>query len=111
MSDAGTCLGFLTAALFATGAEPAQLAKPEIAGSIPDDTAALVWQAAESLYTLSSGSGTSRWVTSSSSYHRAGSASRCWPSRSDLGGRWPSRLAATAAEKRVNIPARNAGAD
>src|SRR5262249_34155201 len=48
----GTCLGFLTAALFATGAEPAQLA--EIAGSIPDDTAALVWQAAESLYTLGS---------------------------------------------------------
>jgi hypothetical protein len=50
----GTCLGFLTAALFATGAEPAQLVKPEIAGSIPDDTAALVWQAAESLYTLGS---------------------------------------------------------
>jgi hypothetical protein len=50
----GTCLGFLTAALFATGAEPAQLAKPEIAGSIPDDNAALIWQAAESLYTLGS---------------------------------------------------------
>jgi hypothetical protein len=45
----GTCLGFLTAALFASGAEPAQFAKPEIAGPIPDDTAALVWQAAESL--------------------------------------------------------------
>ena len=50
----GTCLGFLTAALFATGAEPAPLAKPEIADSIPDDTAALVWQAAESLYTFGS---------------------------------------------------------
>ena len=50
----GTCLGFLTAALFATGAEPAQLAKPEIAGSIADDTAALVWQAADRLYTLGS---------------------------------------------------------
>ena len=50
----GTCLGFLTAALFVTGAEAAQLAKPDIAGSIPDDTAALVWQAAESLYTLGS---------------------------------------------------------
>ena len=50
----GTCLGFLTAALFATGAEPAQLAKPESAGSIADDTAALVWQAAESLYAFGS---------------------------------------------------------
>ena len=50
----GTCLGFLTAALFATGAEPAPLAKPEIAGSIPDETAALVWQAAESLYAFGS---------------------------------------------------------
>src|ERR1700745_2641550 len=30
----GTCLGFLTAALFATGAEPAQFAKPEIAGTV-----------------------------------------------------------------------------
>jgi hypothetical protein len=51
----GTCLGFLTAALFATGAEPAQWAKPEIAGSmIAGNTAALVWQAADSLYTLAS---------------------------------------------------------
>ena len=50
----GTCLGFLTAALFATGAEPAKLAKPKMAISIPDDTAELVWQAAESLYTLGS---------------------------------------------------------
>src|ERR1700745_1162311 len=50
----GTCLGFLTAALFATGAEPAKLAKPKMAVSIPDDTAELVWQAAESLYTLGS---------------------------------------------------------
>jgi hypothetical protein len=49
----GTCLGFLTAALFATGAEPAKLAKPKMAVSTPDDTA-LVWQAAESLYTLGS---------------------------------------------------------
>jgi hypothetical protein len=48
----GTCLGFLTAALFATGAGPAKLAKPKMAVSIPDDTAELVWQAAESLYTL-----------------------------------------------------------
>jgi hypothetical protein len=30
----GTCLGFLTAALFATGAEAAQFAKPEIARPI-----------------------------------------------------------------------------
>ena len=50
----GTCLGFLTAALFATGAEPAPFAKPEITGSNADDTAALVWQAAESLYTFGS---------------------------------------------------------
>jgi hypothetical protein len=50
----GTCLGFVTAALFATGAEPVQLAKPKMAVSIPDDTAELVWQAAESLYTLAS---------------------------------------------------------
>src|SRR5213593_977185 len=50
----GTCLGFLTAALFATGAEPPKLAKPKMAVSIPDDAAELVWQAAESLYTLHS---------------------------------------------------------
>jgi hypothetical protein len=50
----GACLGFVTAALFATGAEPAQLAKPKMAVSIPDDTAELVCQAAESLYTLGS---------------------------------------------------------
>jgi hypothetical protein len=50
----GTCLGFLTAALFATGAEPAQLTKPERAVSIPDETAELVRQAAESLYILAS---------------------------------------------------------
>jgi hypothetical protein len=52
----GTCLGFVTAALFATGAEPAKLAKPKMAVSIsiPDDTAQVVWQAAESLYTLGS---------------------------------------------------------
>jgi len=49
----GTCLGFVTAALFATGAEPAQF-KPKMAVSIPDDTAELVCQAAESLYTLGS---------------------------------------------------------
>jgi hypothetical protein len=48
----GTCLGFLTAALFATGAEPAQLAHPEMAVSITDETAELIRQAAESLYTL-----------------------------------------------------------
>jgi hypothetical protein len=48
----GTCLGFVTAALFATGAEPVQLVNPKMAVSIPDDTAELVWQAAESLYTL-----------------------------------------------------------
>jgi hypothetical protein len=50
----GTCLGFVTAALFATGAEAAQLTKPEMAVSVPDDTAELVWQAAESLHTLAS---------------------------------------------------------
>jgi hypothetical protein len=50
----GTCLGFVTAALFATGAEPAQLTKSKMAVSIPDDTAELVWQAAESLHTLAS---------------------------------------------------------
>ena len=50
----GTCLRFLTAALFATGAEPPKLAKPKMAVSIPDDAAELVWQAAESLYTLHS---------------------------------------------------------
>ena len=50
----GTCLGFLTAALFATGVEPAQLANPNMAVSIPDEIAELVWQAAESLYTLAS---------------------------------------------------------
>jgi hypothetical protein len=48
----GTCLGFVTAALFATGAEPIKFAKPQV--SIPDDTAELVCQAAESLYTLGS---------------------------------------------------------
>ena len=50
----GTCLGFLTAALFATGAEPAQLVKAKMTASIPDETAELVRQAAESLYTLAS---------------------------------------------------------
>jgi hypothetical protein len=50
----GTCLGFLTAALFATGAEPAQLVEPKMAASIPGETAELVWQAAESLYILAS---------------------------------------------------------
>jgi hypothetical protein len=35
----GTCLGFLTAALFATGAEPAQLVEAKMAASIPDETA------------------------------------------------------------------------
>jgi hypothetical protein len=50
----GTCLGFLTAALFATGAEPAQLANPNIAVSIPDEAAELIRQAAESLYILAS---------------------------------------------------------
>ena len=50
----GTCVGFLTAALFATGAEPAQLIKAKMAASIPDETAELVRQAAESLYTLAS---------------------------------------------------------
>jgi hypothetical protein len=50
----GTCLGFVTAALFATGAEPVQFVKPKMAVSIPDDTAELVWQAAETLYALAS---------------------------------------------------------
>jgi hypothetical protein len=35
----GTCLGFATAALFATGAEPIKFAKPQMAVSISDDTA------------------------------------------------------------------------
>jgi hypothetical protein len=48
----GACLGFLTAALFAAGAEPADLPKPKIVVSIPDDSAEIVWQAATSLYTL-----------------------------------------------------------
>jgi hypothetical protein len=48
----GACLGFATAALCATGAEPAKLAKPRMAVSIPDDTAEVVWQAAASMYTL-----------------------------------------------------------
>ena len=48
----GACLGFLTAALFAAGAEPADLPKPKIVVSIPDDSAEMVWQAATSLYTL-----------------------------------------------------------
>src|SRR5260370_34250309 len=47
----GACLGFLTAALFAAGAEPADLPKPKIVVSIPDDSE-MVWQAAASLYTL-----------------------------------------------------------
>src|SRR5262249_24786600 len=38
--------------------------------------------------------GTSAWP------HR-----RCWPSRSDLGERWPSRLVATAAEDGLKLPA------
>jgi len=49
----GACLGFVTAALFAIGAEPVKFAKPQMAVSIPDDTE-LVCQAAESLYTLGS---------------------------------------------------------
>jgi hypothetical protein len=48
----GACLGFLTAALFVAGAEPADLPKPKIVVSIPDDSAEMVWQAAASLYTL-----------------------------------------------------------
>ncbi len=48
----GACLGFLTAALFAAGAEPADLPKPKKVVSIPDDSAEMVWQAAASLYTL-----------------------------------------------------------
>ena len=50
----GTCLGFVTAALFATGAEPAQLIEDKMVASIPDETSELVWQAAESLYILAS---------------------------------------------------------
>jgi hypothetical protein len=50
----GTCVGFLTAALFATGAEPPQLVEAKMAASIPEETAELVWQAAESLYILAS---------------------------------------------------------
>ena len=47
----GACLGFVTAALFAAGgAEPADLPKPKIVVSIPDDSAEVVWQAAASLY-------------------------------------------------------------
>lgn len=48
----GACLGFLTAALFAAGAEPADLPKPKKVVSISDDSAEMVWQAAASLYTL-----------------------------------------------------------
>jgi hypothetical protein len=48
----GACLGFLTAALFAAGAELADLPKPKRVVSIPDDSAEMVWQAATSLYTL-----------------------------------------------------------
>jgi hypothetical protein len=49
----GACLGFVTAALFAAGgAEPADLPKPKIVVSIPDDSAEVVWQAAASLYLL-----------------------------------------------------------
>jgi hypothetical protein len=48
----GACLGFLTAALFAAGAEPADLPKPKKVVSIPDDSAEMVWQAAASLFTL-----------------------------------------------------------
>ena len=47
-------MGFVTAALFAIGAEPVKFAKLQMAVSIPDDTAELVCQAAESLYTLGS---------------------------------------------------------
>jgi hypothetical protein len=50
----GTCLGFLTAALFATGVEPAQLIEDKMVASMPDETSELVWQAAESLYILAS---------------------------------------------------------
>jgi hypothetical protein len=48
----GTCLGFVTAALFATGAEPAQLANPNTAVPIPAETAELIRQSAQSLYAL-----------------------------------------------------------
>jgi hypothetical protein len=44
------CVGFVTAALFAAGAEPAELPKPKRVVSIPDDSAEVVWQAAASLY-------------------------------------------------------------
>jgi hypothetical protein len=50
----GTCVGFLTAALFASGAEPAQLTEAKMPASLPDETAELVRQAAESLYILAS---------------------------------------------------------
>jgi hypothetical protein len=50
----GTCVGFLTAALFAAGAEPAQLVEAKTGASIPDETAEVVRQAAESLYILAS---------------------------------------------------------
>jgi hypothetical protein len=50
----GTSLGFLTAALFATGAEPAPLIEDKMVASMPDETSELVWQAAESLYILAS---------------------------------------------------------
>jgi hypothetical protein len=46
----GACLGFVTAALFAAGAEPANFVKLVV--SMSDDTAEVVWQAAASLYTL-----------------------------------------------------------
>jgi hypothetical protein len=48
----GACLGFLTAALFAAGAEPADLPKPKKVVSIPDDSAEMVSQAAANLYAL-----------------------------------------------------------
>jgi hypothetical protein len=50
----GTSLGFLTAALFATGAEPAQLIENKMVAPMPDETSELVWQAAESLFILAS---------------------------------------------------------
>src|SRR5690349_41282 len=46
----GTCLGFVTAALFATGAEPAQLANPNKAVPIPAEAAELIRQSAQSRY-------------------------------------------------------------
>ena len=48
----GACLGFVTAALFAAGAEPAELPQPKTVVSIPDDSAEVVWQAAANLYLL-----------------------------------------------------------